>query len=364
MKKKVLHVSFGGLSNGGVSSVIIGIVSKLYRQFDFGCIVFSKQCERESEFLKYGRLYRLNCYRTGNFFLKIFEMIFRPFIMTIGTFRICVKEKYQVIHCHNGKDMFFPLLGAKLANVPKRIAHSHNSKSPLKRNIIYRIYNFFLWRMTKLLATDFVGCSKIACDDFFEDKNYLIINNSIDLSNYVWKQERKNHVEFIHVGRFDYQKNQKFVIKVFENVKIRQPASILRLVGFGRDEQELRSLVSSKGLSESVLFFDGHNADIPKMLSQSDCMIFPSIYEGFGIVLLEAQASGCYCFASDVCPTDANVGFMENLPLSIGAEKWATRILNYLERNDCAETKDNVMRNLKKFDLDFIAQRYKQLYAE
>ena len=68
MKKKVLHISFGGLGNGGVTSVIMGIVSKLYQNFDFGCVVFFRKCERETEFLKYGKIHRV-VFRWGIFLL-------------------------------------------------------------------------------------------------------------------------------------------------------------------------------------------------------------------------------------------------------------------------------------------------------
>ena len=362
MKKKVLHISFGGLGNGGVTSVIMGIVSKLYQNFDFGCVVFFRKCERETEFLKYGKIHRLNCYYSGNRFLKLLEQFIRPFVMTFGVYKICKREKYEIIHCHNGRDMFFPLLGAKLAHVPKRIAHSHNAKSPQKKKLLLRVYENFIYFFVKKLATDFVGCSKIACDDFFRDKPYQVLHNAIDLSKFSWHQKKKERIEFIHVGRFDYQKNQEFVINVFEKIKDKLPHSILRLVGFGYDEMKLRRIVASKKLSDRVFILDGHTSDVLNLFALSDCMIFPSVYEGFGIVLLEAQASGCYCFASDVCPSETNVGFMEQLPLNIGEEEWSKKILKYFE-NPASDSGNIVMRNLRKFDANVIAERYDSLYA-
>lgn len=363
MKKKVLHISFGGLGNGGVTSVIIGIVSKLYQNFDFGCVVFFRKCERETEFLKYGKIHRLNCYYSGNRFLKLLEQFIRPFVMTIGVYKICKRENYEIIHCHNGRDMFFPLLGAKLARVPRRIAHCHNAKSPKKKSFFYRICDSIIWSFAKKLATDFVGCSKIACEDFYKGKKYHVINNSIDLSKFFWGQKKNERIEFIHVGRFDYQKNQEFVINVFEKIKDKLPHSILRLVGFGHDEVKLRRIVASRKLSDRIFILDGHVANVPNLFSHSDCMIFPSIYEGFGIVLLEAQASGCYCFASDVCPSETNVGFMEQLPLIIGEEGWSKKILKYFDNPVCDDRSSVVKRNLRKFDADAVAERYNSLYA-
>lgn len=362
MKKKVLHISFGGLGNGGVTSVIMSIVSKLYQKYDFGCVVFAKKCEREPEFLKYGKIHRLKCYCSGNSLLKLFELFLRPFVMTFGVYKICKTDNYRIIHCHNGRDMLFPLLGAKLAHVPNRIAHSHNAKSPQKKSFFFRIYDSVVWFLVKKIATNFVGCSKVACEDFFRDRPYQVLNNAIDLSRFSWGQNKKEIIEFIHVGRFDYQKNQEFVINVFEKIKDKLPHSVLRLVGFGYDETKLRQIIASKKLSDRAFILDGHITDVPKLFTLSDCMIFPSVYEGFGIVLLEAQASGCYCFASDVCPSETNVGFMEQLPISIGEEEWAKKILKYFD-NPVRDCEDSVKRNLKKFDADVIAERYDSLYA-
>lgn len=360
---KILHVSYGGLGNGGVTSVIISIVSTLYRKFDFGCVVFSRRCEREADFLKYGKLHRLNCYCSGNVVVRLIEQILRPFVMTVGVYRICKKEHYDVVHCHNGRDMLFPLLAAKVASVPRRIAHCHNTRSTEKRGLFIWIYDHLLWFVVNRLATDFVGCSKKACEDYFKGKKSQVIYNSIDLSRFSWNQKRNDQMMFVHVGRFDYQKNQEFVINVFDSLKENFPHSILRLVGFGRNENALRQIVAFKGLADRVLFVDGHNADVPKILSESDCMIFPSYFEGFGIVLLEAQASGCYCFASDVCPSDVNVGLMEQLPLAIGVNGWREKILIHFEKEINNDVECVVSQNLKKFGVDSICKRYCSLYA-
>lgn len=363
MKRKVLHVSYGGLGNGGVTSVIIGIVSKLYAEFDFGCVVFSKKCERESEFCKYGKLYRLNCYRNRNFFSRLVDLFVRPFIITLGVYKICKKEHYDVIHCHNGKDMALCLLGAKLAHVKKRIAHSHNAKSTEKKHLFHRMYDSFFWYLVRLFATDFVGCSQKACEDFFKQKKCTVIYNSIDLNGFHWENKENKTINFVHVGRYEYQKNQKFVIEVFEKIRKVKPYSVLRLVGFGHDEKKLRQIVSSKKLDDVVHFVDGHCASISDVLASSDYMIFPSYFEGFGIVLLEAQASGCFCFASDACPPETNVGYMEQYSLSLGSDAWCENILLHLD-SECPDMRNVVQERIKKFDSNNISKRYKELYAD
>ena len=132
--KKVLHVSFGGLGVGGVSSVIFSIVEPLHKKFDFDCVVFKKELEREKEFLKYGKLYRI-----GGYSGSIFEKIFRSFIMYKGILKICKENKFDIIHVHNQNDAGSVLKAAAKAGVKTRIVHSHNTKTPTKQGILKKI---------------------------------------------------------------------------------------------------------------------------------------------------------------------------------------------------------------------------------
>ena len=100
MRRKVLHISCGGLGSGGVSSVIFSIVKQLHNRFDFECIVFKKKCNKEDEFLKYGKLHRIESYNSDGR-VHLLEMIIRPFKLYTNVFRICKKEKYDVVHAHN-----------------------------------------------------------------------------------------------------------------------------------------------------------------------------------------------------------------------------------------------------------------------
>lgn len=360
--KKILHVSYGGLGCGGVSTVILSIVKSLYTQFEFGCVVFHLHGTRENDFLKYGKLHRLNCYKLTSVCNRFIDLLLRPFKMTYGVYKICKLEKYDVVHCHNGSDMLFALLGAKFAGVPTRIAHSHTTILKKKGFNVKRAVNVVMYFFIKKLATILVGCSEQACLDYFGKSSSKVIYNSIDLAKFHWKKMQRDNLSFIHVGRYEIEKNQKFVIDIFEILKNTFPSASLRLVGFGKDEVELKKIVDVRKLGNSVFFVDGRLSSIPDLLSDSDFMIFPSLYEGFGIVLLEAQASGCFCFASNVCPSKTNVGFMMQIPLSLNAEQWAKKITECILSEDFLDEKV-VCENLKEFSLNNISKRYFDLYA-
>lgn len=360
-KKKILHVSYGGLGSGGVSSVILSIVSSLYNLYDFHCVVFRKEGERECIFKKYGSLHRINCYFVHGFH-KIIDVCFRPFKMTYTSYLICKKENIDIIHCHNGNEEAYFLLGARLAGVKKRIAHSHNSLSPQKTTFVRQIYDSIHRFLIIKLATHFVGCSEEANRAFFRKGNCIIINNSINLKKFPWKRNAHKGFVILQVGRFDYQKNQEFSINVVNELYKRGADVKLRLVGFGADEEKLKSKTRELGLENIITFVDGNKANIHEEYANADIMLLPSFYEGFGIVLIEAQSTGCYVFASDVVPSCTNVGMMTSLSLHLGESEWADRILSFAADKPKFTESDIVAIN--QFSDKFISEKYIKLYEE
>ena len=166
MNKKVLHVSAGGLGYGGVSTVIFDIVEPLHEKFTFGCVVYSKELEREALFQKYGTIHRLHCYpKKGR--RDYVELLLRPFKLYFGVRKICKTHHYDVIHCHNQRDEWICLLAAKHAKVPMRIAHSHVTTSPKKRTWLENWYRNISPRMLRKVATVSLGCSELACSQFY-----------------------------------------------------------------------------------------------------------------------------------------------------------------------------------------------------
>src|SRR5699024_7790886 len=120
----------------------------------------------------------------------------------------------------------------------------------------------------------------------------------------------------------------KFLINVFAAVKKERSNAHLILIGIGDLEGEIKEQVYELGLQDSVSFL-GNRGDIPELMSIMDVFVFPSLYEGFGNVLIEAQAVGVKCVVSDNIPSDA---FITNLvtPLSLNdrVEKWCQAILS------------------------------------
>jgi glycosyltransferase involved in cell wall biosynthesis len=136
-----------------------------------------------------------------------------------------------------------------------------------------------------------------------------------------------------HVGQFEARKNHSFLVKVAVEVLKSRPEIRFLMIGDGPLRPQIETMARDLSIEKRVIFA-GSRSDVPRlMLSAMDVFAFPSLEEGFGIVLTEAQAAGLRCLASAAVSAEVSVvpGAVEYLPLSKGAEHWAGRLLGILE---------------------------------
>lgn len=134
------------------------------------------------------------------------------------------------------------------------------------------------------------------------------------------------------------------------------------LVGFGEDKEKLKNLIHELNLDESVDLIPGDKVDVSEKYDEADYMIFPSIYEGFGIVLLEAQAKRIPCFVSEAIQKEVDAGLLNYIKLSETPEKWAEKILLYIDSNN--EIDDSkIQKNLNRFNSKEICEQYAKIYG-
>ncbi len=361
MNNKILHVSCGGLGHGGVSAVIFSIVEALHDRFDFDCVVFKKHCEREPLFEKYGRLFRINAYNDDGK-RHLFELLVRPFRMYFGIYRICRNNGYHAIHCHNNTDEGICLLAAKHAGVPIRIAHSHNTMSPKKKSFILKISECLNRKLIARAATERVGCSKAACAGFFGEAESKVIFNAVDLSRFsLSNRVPHDRLTFIHVGRYTYLKNQEMVLDIFQKIHRAVPDCRLLMVGFGEDKEKLEQKMHTLHLEDAVEMIPGDKVKVEEMYAVSDYMIFPSKIEGFGIVLIEAQAMGIPCIDSEAVQKEADAGLLTYIRLDEGADVWADKILGYIKENKKVD-ETALKERLMQYSSETIGEQYALVY--
>lgn len=202
------------------------------------------------------------------------------------------------------------LLKKAKKRVPRRIVHAHNSKNlgSYANHILHEIHK----RKIRNLGTDFLACSHCAGAFMFPDfdptlDSDFIYRNSIDVRKFQRDADSVNSAKatlglsgipvFLHVGRFHPQKNHAFTIDVMHGIKTALPNARLLLAGDGPMKREIIDLVKSKRLEDNVSFL-GSRKDIPQLLAATDVFLLPSLYEGFPVSLLEAQAAGLQCLGS------------------------------------------------------------------
>jgi len=363
IKKKILQISCEGLGNGGVQAVIMGICTRLSNDFIFDILLFTNEVRYYDEtFLNLGgNIYRFskNDSCVSKIFSRLYFLIKLPFV----TYSLLKNHgPYIAIHCHNCFEGGLCCLGAYFAGVPIRICHSH-SIANTDRNWKDKLYSFILKPFVNIFSNVKIGCSKAAVQYLFGDNSKsIVIYNGIDMNKFSlskYPNVIKKPFSFIHIGQYSHIKNQSFLLDVFKIIHDCIPEATLDLMGFGQDEAMIRNKVAKLGLNNSVTMHR-HDEDRVHLLAKSKYMIFPSLFEGFGIVLIEAQAMGVYCFASDSIPLETDAGLIEYLCLSDGAKNWADHILNFIKRDKNIKMPDEC--KLLKYDFLAIVEKYRHIY--
>lgn len=343
---------------GGVESVIMNY----YKHMDRNKIQFDFICDNDSTNIPYDEIKKLG----GRVILcppYQKQKEYQKFLIDLFN-----KKKYKIVHSNINTLSVFPLHAAYKAGVPIRIAHSHSTsnKKEWKKNIIKNI----LRPLSKKYANVYFACSKKAGNYLFgKNTNYTIINNAIDLDKFKYnekirKEKRKelnikdSTLVIGHVGRFVDQKNHTFLIDTFNEIHKKNKDTVLLLIGQGPKEKEIKEKVKELKLNDSVKFL-GQREDVDKLYNAMDVFLLPSLYEGLGMVLIEAQANGLPCVASTEVPKDADMGNTKFVDLS-NKDGFVNAVLDdKLKRKDC-------MEKIKSdgYDIENEAEKLEKMYEK
>lgn len=324
--KRVLHV-INGLNRGGGESFIMN----LYRNIDKEKFQFDFLLRNEND-----NVYEEEVRRLGSkiFFTASFPKHFLKNIIQVKKF-FKIHNDYDVVHIHaNSLFYIVPIIYAKKYGIKKIIMHSHNTSGANKIvNFIHYMFRPYVNKsVTKRLA-----CGQEAGEFMFGKKVYKVVKNSIDVKKFLYSEDARKDIrqrldiegKYVigHVGRFVEQKNHDFLIDIFYEISKKNKDAVLLLVGTGPLYEKIQKKVQMLKLEKKV-FFIGDRGDVEKIMSACDIFLFPSLFEGLGIVLVEAQASGLRCIYSDVIPSDVKlIPSMESVSLNESAEVWADKVL-------------------------------------
>lgn len=276
--------------------------------------------------------------------------------------------EYKIVHVHQDCLSGVILHVAKKHGVPVRMAHSHGAnqikdiKYPIK--LIYR--HFIAKYATKLMA-----CGEDAGKWMFCGAPFEILSNAIPAADYSFDGERKkiqrekwgilpNELLVGHVGSFTIPKNHLFLLDVFHEIQKHTPAKLM-IVGDGNLRPSIEEKIRKLGLEEKVIL-TGLRSDVPELLQTMDVFVFPSLYEGLPVTLVEVQASGLPCLISDKVSIECRMTeAMQQIPLTASPEIWAEKAI------EAAKTpRKNTYEEIKAAGYDIVenAKRLQKMYEE
>lgn len=302
-----------GTGVGGIGKYVRDMVSQLYKDIDFTFVTLGNPKSELSIYLNSkGKV--INYPRWG-------------IPVLIGVYKELKMQKYDVVHAHLGCWSYLILGMAKICGVKKRIAHSHSADNFRTIHGIAKVVYLGSRLLNRLTNNYYFACSDHACKETFgkrilNSKQYYRILNPVDDRFFSRKHYNFIREEFhipkdarivCHVGYMGYHKNHPFILKLANELKAENIYWIL--VGDGQKRSEFEKYVKDNQLEKII--FTGNRHDIPDILDSSDVFILPSLLEGLGTVVLEAQARGINCIISEnvTMETDMGLDLVKQIPL-------------------------------------------------
>lgn len=303
--RRVLHV-IGAMDRGGAETLIMNVYRNIDRsilQFDF-LVHETRECDFDSEIRSLGgsiySIDRLNGINSVSY-IKQCRDFFRK------------HHGYCAVHVHIGSSAYFVIKEAKKFGL-FCIAHSHNTSPDLSLpEIGFRLFSY----PTRYIADYYLACSREAGVDRFgkavvTSNSFSVLNNGIDVERYKFSSKSRSSMRrdlgiapeqkaICHIGRFSEQKNHEFLLRAFAECESSHFNGVLFLIGRGPLRNNLEQLAAELNIRDKVVFL-GVRSDIPDLLMAMDLFVFPSKWEGLGIAVIEAQASGLPCILSPALP--------------------------------------------------------------
>lgn len=365
---RVLHV-LHSMNGGGAETMIMNYYRHMDRskvQFDF-LLTVAEKSDYEDEILALGgRIYRIT------------PLTLRTYWQYQGDLKdfFTAHPEYKIVHAHTSSKSVFVLKMAEKTGIEARISHCHSVFKGTHAFSPKEMVRKLLRGPLKRVSQYNFACSVDAANWLYGEKyvaagKVSVMKNAIALQQYAQNDGIRSKLRqsyqledcFVmgHVGRFREEKNHAFLLEIFKEVQKRTSKAKLVLVGDGPNRQEIEEKVNGMGLTKDVLFL-GQRQDVHALLQMFDAFVFPSLYEGLGIVLVEAQAAGLWTFASkDVIPQEVQLtDHLQFISLQAGAKAWAESIIKC---KDLVRKPANLQEIAEKgYDIRLEAQKMEQFY--
>jgi glycosyltransferase involved in cell wall biosynthesis len=374
-KIRVLHV-LTAMGRGGAETMVMNYyraTDKTKVQFDF-LLHRNEKGAYEDEITEMGgKIYRMPALGPKNYFdyVKKLNLFFEE------------HPEYKIVHSHMNAYSYWVLKIAKKKKVPVRIAHSHTSIEPILKKIILKNTDFsttakdavqsFLRYYVRRVASHYFTCGKKAGIWLFGKKNLrktTIINNAVNTQLFTYNNNKaievskqlgiENKKVIGHVGNFVEAKNHAFILKIFSEILNKNKNIVLVLVGDGYLKEKIEIEAENLKIRNNILFL-GVRKDIPDLMQAFDLFLFPSLYEGLPMTLIEAQASGLKVVASSSITSEVNITeLITYCDLIESKNHWANIIFENLEYQR-KDTREQIID--AQYDIKSSASKLQQFYC-
>ena len=255
--------------------------------------------------------------------------------------KVLKSQKFDVVHIQSSAlfNLCFCSEMAKKNGVKKVIVHSHNTRG--KNGILNKLIKKYSDTRIEKYTDKFFACSMLAGEHKFpksvmDENRCLVIKNGIDTQKFEFNEKiRKEYRQklglkpgefvLLNVGRFAEQKNHKFMIELVEKLKEKLKNFKFILIGEGELKEQTLKEIKEKGLEKFFIILEKRN-DVSEIMMACDMFIFPSVFEGLGIVAIEAQCSGLKTLVSTAIPQEANLTDLIKY-LELNTDVWVDKIL-------------------------------------
>ena len=369
MKKcRVLELIGGSLTDGGAETLVKDYVMNLDKN-RFEAAVFVDWTISETANTKIltekGQLI-YTAYPGYSLFWRGIDRYFRTTFMVRGIKKAIKMFDPEVIHVHLDALSYLSELGSVLDG--RRLYYTCHStveamfgESPAEEVAAKELIDKHGLRLIALH-----DCMAEDLNRLFNVSDSIVINNGIDTGRFRDVEESRESIRmslgipekaFVvgHVGRFVAVKNHNFILKVFERVHNVKPDSMLLLVGDGEGLDAFKKNAADSGLDKCVVILS-NRTDVPRLLKAMDVFLFPSLFEGFPVSLIEAQASGLRCVVAENVPESS---FLSTLvfPLSLSdpLDSWCNAVLD-------ENTRGPYKNRLEEYNIGYSVEKLEKLY--
>ena len=328
----------GSLRTGGVETMVVNCykaIDKSRVQFDFIVHTPEKQPHEDEIIAMGGRVFHFPRFSGFNV-IKIRSMWKRFFRE---------HPEITVLHSHirSYASVYLPI--AKRFGV-KTLVHSHSTSNGKGFSALFKT---LLQYPLRYQADRCIACSREAGEWLFGKKSIengkcLILGNAVDTQVFRFdpllrestraQEGLEGKKVYIHVGRLNEAKNHLFLLDVFAGILKKQENSVLLIVGSGSMEKAILQKISALGIEKNVRLLGSRN-DVNALLQAADCFLFPSLWEGAPLSLIEAQTAGLPCLISDRITKDVVISLLVRSLSIESAQVWADEALRETpERSD------------------------------